>query len=55
MISTNIMPYDHLNLIFVRDTHAVRKKMTRNGPEIVILKYGLIFNASDVSLKIKDV
>jgi hypothetical protein len=26
------------------------KKMTRNGPEIVILKYGSIFIASDVSL-----
>ena len=34
----------------MKDIHAVCKKMTRNGPEIVILKYGSIFNASDVSL-----
>ena len=28
--------------------------MTRNGPEIVILKYGSIFNASDVSASQKQ-
>ena len=27
--------------------HAVCKKMARNGPEIVILKYGSIFNTLD--------
>ena len=32
----------------MKEIHAVCKKMTRNGPEIVILKYGSIFIASDV-------
>ena len=29
---------DHLNLIFVKDIHAVCKEMTRNGPKMVIFE-----------------
>ena len=40
---------DHLSIIFVKEIHAVSEKMTRNGSEIVILKYGSIFIASEVT------
>ena len=33
----------------MKEIHAVSEKMTRNGSEIVILKYGSIFIASDVT------
>ena len=39
---------DHLNLISVKDIHALCGKMTRNGSKIVVLRYGSISNASDV-------